>query len=206
MAAAPSVQKVLTENFRVSQAQIGDTVQKAVQSIWDDGIDIGDIDSSWDDIKPQVTALVQRMITGSRESGKTYYNASRVAAGYDALPSSYVPSVPLTARRLNTVLNSTGPSSMKQFIGNGAEMEDALDMASNSLGSAVQNLVMSAARDYVAQASKKDPRSNGVQRITEGEGTCDFCQMMADLGVTPGGGGFHDNCQCTSEPSFEGLG
>jgi len=203
VASAPSVQLVLSGGFRDTQAALGRTASGAVERFWNAGFTIKDVRSAWDTIRPYIATVLRRQFAASQEAGRIYYNASRVSAGLAALPASYEPaSLTLTDDWLGKTIDPGGIGSFLQYVGNGAQMIDAFDMARGNLSSVSQNLVLSGGRIYVENASKADPRSDGMRRILESSDPCDFCQSLADQGVMPSAGGFHNNCECESEPSF----
>lgn len=203
MARAPNVQKILSGNFRDTQSAIGNSASGAIERFWNAGFAIKDARGSWNTIRPHIVMVLRKQFMASRVAGRQYYMASRVAAGLDVLPAAYEPSIALTDTWIGNTIDGSGVGSFLQYVGNGNMMMDAFNMARGNLSSASQTLVLAGGRNYVTEASKADPASNGVRRVTESNGGCDFCAGLAAQGVTPGDGGFHNNCQCQSEPSFE---
>lgn len=198
---APSLQKALSQKFRADQVTAGTAAADAVGRLWDSSFSIGQARDSWAKIRPIILGIVSRYYTASQESGKVYYNACRLAAELAPLSprtAARVKPMPLLARSSKTV-DSTGLGWFLHEVKGGAQMMDAFTSAHDLLTSAVQALVMSGARDWIEAAAAADPQSDGIRRVTGG--TCDYCEALAAEGATATQG-FHNDCECTSEPSF----
>jgi hypothetical protein len=199
---APNVQKALSLVFKAHQASVGHGVALGIARLWNAGFDIGQARSSWSNMRGLISLMVGRYYLASQVSGKQYYNASRLSAGLPVIPSWVaIPPVNLTDDHLSNVIDPCGLGTFLHEVKTGAQMKDAAESAKVNLTSASANLVMSGARDWINAASKADPDSQGVIRVTGGS-ACNFCENLASLGVTPGDHGWHNDCNCTSEPAF----
>lgn len=201
---APAVRTALSRRFRAAQSAAGDAAGNAAARLWAAGFDIGDARGSWKTVRPHVAAVARRGYAAAEGSARTYYDAVRIANGLGPIPDAAArrATVPLDDGRLAKTIDSTGPGMFLHYVAGGAQMADANDSARAKLASAVGALVMSGARDWLYAAARADPAALGVRRVAAG--TCDYCQGLLDLGVAlpDGGGGFHDNCDCTNEPVF----
>lgn len=197
---APNLQKALSQKFRADQAQVGNVAGTAAGMIFNSGFSIKQARDSWVTIRPQIIKVVDRYYLASQESGKVYYNACRMASGLGPVPPSMrAKPLSLTARSDKTV-DSTGLGWFLHEVKGGAQMMDAFTSAHDLLTSAVAALVMDGARDWIEMAAGVDPDAEGIRRVTRG--TCEYCESLADEGVTVSNQGWHNDCECTSEPAF----
>lgn len=199
---APSLQKALSQQFRADQAAVGNSAALAVGKLWKHGFSIKNARSSWATIRPAIVQICQKYYAGCQLKGQTYYNACRLSAGLGPLPSYVHVHVPLMKMRLDKTIDPCGLGAFLHQVKQGAQMMDAFNSGHDSLMQAVQALVMSGGRDWIEAAAKSDPDSEGIRRVTGG--TCDYCENLAALGVTVAEQGWHDSCECTSEPAFNG--
>jgi hypothetical protein len=197
---APHVQKAVSQQFRAEQAILGDKVAAAMRRIWNAGFEIRHARKSWETVRPIVVKSVKRYYKASQVSGRYYYNTCRVTAGLGVLPDKISVSAPLTPDRMDAIINSCGLGWFLHMVKNGAMMMDAYESAREKLATAVDTLVLAGARDWIQAASDADPESQGVRRVTSG--TCDYCDALAAMGANVPPGGWHNDCKCTSEPTF----
>ena len=82
--------------------------------------------------------------------------------------------------------------------------------AQNLLDGSMTRLLGDAARDTISENVRRDPQAAGWQRNARAD-ACDFCVMLSSR-VTERGGVYkrstanfasHDNCRCTSSPSWD---
>lgn len=199
---APSLQKALSQNFRADQATAGNAAAIAVGKLWAHGFSIKNARSSWATIRPAIVAICKKYYLGNQAKGQAYYNACRISAGLGTLPDLGWVRVPLQNEKLAKTIDSCGLGAFLHQVKGGAQMMDAFNSGHDSLMQAVQQLVLSGARDWIEAAAKADPDSEGIRRVTGG--TCDYCESLAGEGVTVAEQGWHNDCECTSEPTFNG--
>lgn len=198
--AAPSLQKAMTQTFRANQATAGDAAAAAIRRLWNAGFSIKSARASWAAMRPAVMAVVSRYYAASQASGQVYYNACRLISGLGPLPPNVKVKVPLTNARADNVIDPCGLGAFLHQVKGGARMMDAYVSGRESLASAAQGLVLAGARDWIEAAAAADPKAAGVRRVPGG--TCDYCENLAGQGVTVADSGWHNDCQCTSEPAF----
>lgn len=200
---APSLQKALSQKFRADQAAVGSTASRSVDRIWNGNFSIREARKSWAKMRPAVVMICQKLYAASQASAAVYYDSCRISAGLGPLPAKVkVPAPPLTAEHTGNVIDPCGLGAFLHQVKIGARMLDAYASGRDSLSAAVATLVMSGARDWMDAAAEADPESQGVRRVTSG--TCDYCEELAGLGVDVGDteSGWHNDCECTSEPTF----
>lgn len=199
---APSLQKALSQNFRADQATAGNAAAIAVGKLWAHGFSIRNARSSWATIRPAIVAICKKYYLGNQAKGQAYYNACRLSAGLGTLPDLGWVRVSLQNEKLAKTIDPCGLGAFLHQVKGGAQMMDAFNSGHDSLMQAVQQLVLSGARDWIEAAAKADPDSEGIRRVTGG--TCDYCEDLASQGVTVADQGWHNDCECTSEPAFNG--
>jgi hypothetical protein len=173
----------------------------ATARLWNAGFSIKHARDSWDTIRPALVDLCNKYYLASQEAGKVYYNACRISAGLGTLPDYVDVKLPvLDAHHLGRVIDPCGLGAFLHEVKQGQMMVDAFNSARKTLSAAVATLIMSGARDYIVAASNADPASKGVRRVTKG--TCGYCESLADMGAKVPDGGWHADCDCTSEPTF----
>jgi hypothetical protein len=200
---APSLQKALSQHFRADQVAKGKKASDTVGRLWDKGFSIRHARDSWARIRPAILYVVQRAFDDSQAAALVYYNTCRMSAGLGPLPASVrVTPVTLDSEHAGKVVDSCGLGMFLHFVKGGAQMMDAYSMAKTKLMSAIGDLVLSGGRDWLWNAATADPKSNGVRRVPGG--TCGYCENMAAMGcdVDKTSYGWHDYCECTSEPAF----
>lgn len=196
---APSLQLALSQTFRADQVKVGDAAGKYAVAVWGHGFQIGEARASWARIRPTLMKIADQFYTADTAAGQRYYNASRLVYGLKPWNGAVGP-VRLRADHAGKVLDSTGLGWFLHMVAGGSQMVDAYNSAQTMLSKAMGDLVMQGARDWITEASKADPASDGWTRITAG--TCDFCESLAAQGVDVGEFEAHNNCMCTPEPSF----
>lgn len=199
---APNLQKALSQKFRADQATAGNAAAIAVGRLWKHGFSIKHARSSWAHIRPMIIQICQKSYAGNQLKGQAYYNSCRMSAGLGPLPDYIHVSLPLPMMKLANTIDPCGLGAFLHQVKSGARMMDAFNSGHDSLEQAVQQLVMSGARDWIEAAARADPDSEGTRRVPGG--TCGYCDGLAAMGVSVPDGGWHNDCECTTEPAFNG--
>ena len=202
--AAKSVQvasAAYAQSFREAQAASAQDTADSIGQLWDQRFSIPQARSSWAGMRPQILTLIRGRQLGTIVAATRFYNARRLLAGFATIRPAVTP--PDDAAHIGAVIDSTGLGMFLHMVKGGAQMADAAASGRAALCGAVQRLVMQGGRDAVLAASKADPDSTGIRRVTGG--TCDYCENLAAEGVTvdqefPA----HDSCECTADPAFGG--
>lgn len=200
---APALQKALSQKFRADQVTAGQAAGDAAAALFKHGFSIKEARSSWAAIRPAILTIMDHYYVASQEAGKAFYNTTRVASGAGVLPAKVkTPVLRLGKDQRDTLADSTGLGWFLHMVKEGSMMMDAFESAESRLQSAVAATVMGGARDWIEATARIDPDSEGTRRVPGG--TCGYCDGLAAMGVSAPDGGWHNDCECTTEPAFNG--
>ena len=114
--------------------------------------------------------------------------------------SGYVGKPIKTAVRVKATVEPIVGRSMQKF--SQGQFVEAGGVLSDSIMRAISNIY----RETIVTNAAADPRAQGYQRVA-GPGACSFCLTVALNQYTSfdSGGGYHDNCGCSTVPIFSGM-
>ena len=195
----------LSEQHRLAQARLQAIVALDVARVFP-LLDINNLDQSFAGYFTTMKAVVNARRRVSASLGSTYYMSIRQDAG---ITSQFTPTLSSTVddEQLFTSLLVTGPVAVKASVAKGRDIFAARDAALTNTAKAAQRHVINGGRGTILSSVKRDSRSVGWARLTDGR-PCAFCALLASRGPaykseTTAKFKSHDGCGCTPVPVFD---
>ena len=166
--------------------------------------DPADIDAWFEAIYPELERLIVTGQAAANTLTARYLVDHAAAEGFLVAPTLVTPEV----GQIATSLRVTGPVAFKrQMAVSGLEDAARRVMTQHATGAA-RRLILTGARESVAETVARSTQIRGYRRVTSGS-PCSFCAMLASRGgvykseATAGRGQqWHDHCSCTTEPLY----
>lgn len=195
----------LSEQHRAAQARLQAIVAADVARVFP-LLDVNNLDKSFAGYFAAMSAIIDARRQVSASLGATYYTRFRDDSD---VPGVFTPvlSAVTDKEQLFTSLLVTGPISMKSNVAKGRDVFSARDAALMNTAKAAQRHVINGGRGTILGSVKRDSRSVGWARLTDGR-PCAFCALLASRGPaykseTTAQFKSHDGCGCTPVPVFD---
>jgi hypothetical protein len=195
----------LSEQHRLAQARLQAIVALDVARVFP-LLDVNNVDQSFAGYFAAMQAVVNARRRVSASLGSTYYLGIRQDAD---ITSQFTPTLSETVdeKQLFTSLLVTGPINIKASLSQGRDAFAARDAALRATAKAAQRHVINGGRGTILSSVKRDNRSVGWARLTDGR-PCAFCALLASRGPaykseTTAKFKSHDGCGCTPVPVFD---
>ncbi|MFD3815034.1 hypothetical protein ACFWRZ_08200 [Streptomyces rubiginosohelvolus] len=202
----------LAMGYRRRQLLLSTRLVRQVMQAWRELANPAQIDASWTILRSVLAQPVLRAREESAQLATDFYLEARREADIDADGFSPPRPTPLTAERLNSSLDVTGPVEFKRAIASGKTPSQALDQAAVRMAGSTQYLALEGGRSVIRESVEQDERATGYARVTDND-PCAWCAMLASRGPVyksaqtagdprQGGHRYHDLCGCQAVPSF----
>lgn len=195
----------LSERHRAAQARLQIIIAADVARIFP-LLDVNNLDKSFGGYADAMTRVINARRRVSASLGATYYSSIRVDAIED---DQFTPVLSDTAdsQQVFTSLLVTGPVAIKKAVSSGRDALAARDAALMATAKSAQRHVINGGRGTILSSVKRDNRSVGWARLTDGK-PCAFCSLLASRGPaykseTTAQFKSHDGCGCTPVPVFD---
>lgn len=195
----------LSEQHRLAQARLQAIVALDVAQVFP-LLDMGNLDRSFGGYFLAMNQVINARRRISASFGSTYYTSLRDDAN---ITTAFTPVLDDVVKReqLFTSLLVTGPINIKNSVGSGRDAMAARDAALRATAKAAQRHVINGGRGTILNSVKRDSRSVGWARLTDGK-PCAFCSLLASRGPayksqTTAQFKSHDGCGCTPVPVFD---
>lgn len=195
----------LSEQHRLAQARLQAIVALDVARVFP-LLDVNNLDRSFAGYFAAMRAIVNARRRVSASLGSTYYLGIRQDA---EITGTFTPTLSETVKeeQLFTSLLVTGPINIKASVAQGRDAFAARDAALTATAKAAQRHVINGGRGTILGSVKRDNRSVGWARLTDGK-PCAFCALLASRGPaykseTTAQFKSHDGCGCTPVPVFD---
>ena len=195
----------LSEQHRLAQARLQALVALDVARVFP-LLDVNNLDKSFAGYFSAMTQVVNARRRVSASLGSTYYTGIRNDAD---IPGVFTPILAdvVKEEQLFTSLLVTGPINIKNSVAQGRDAFAARDAALRATAKAAQRHVINGGRGTILSSVKRDSRSVGWARLTDGK-PCAFCSLLASRGPayksqTTAQFKSHDGCGCTPVPVFD---
>lgn len=195
----------ISERHRAAQARLQALVTTDIARIFP-YLDINNLDQSFQSFYEAALSVITARRTISASLGASYYQ--QIRNDYN-LPDTFIPfleAAPNPQQIFNSLL-VTGPISMKSNLAKGVDAQRARDAGLVNVAKAAQRHVINGGRATILGAVRRDSRSVGWARLTDGT-PCAFCALLASRGPayksqTTASFRSHDGCGCTPVPVFD---
>jgi hypothetical protein len=194
----------LTEQQRKAQAAITVRLITQMKLLWP-LLDLTDLDRT----SPLWLSFVQQLLLDSHAESvavaREYLRQFRIAevgttiAVFDKIRVALDPAA-------TTAMRVTGPVKVKQSMTAGLSLSQAGRLAFSETARTAQLLVLNGGRQMIETGIRRDRRTIGYQRVTDGN-PCYFCAMLASRGPVYRKDSFanakvHIGCGCSLEPVY----
>lgn len=199
------VADLMAERHRAAQLRVRAALLNDVTVLWG-AIDLSDIDASWGALMPSLVRVVEEHRANSAQVASNYYKAARareVPVDFSEPADEFEPpgDVPPDRKLVEGALTLAGPILLKKGLARG--QPNPRNTAMSRIVGEGTRVVLGGGRDTMARALSKDKRAKGWERVTSSS-ACEFCQGIADEGISAPGGGFeaHAHCGCSARAVF----
>lgn len=195
----------LSERHRAAQAKLQAVVAADVARVFP-LMDFNNLDKTFGGYVDAMSQVINARRTVSASLSSTYYQQVRKAADIDGVFTPILSAI-ADPDQLFTSLLVTGPIHIKNSIAQGRDVFAARDAALAATAKAAQRHVINGGRGTVLSSVRRDDRSVGWARLTDGQ-PCAFCALLASRGPaykSEATSKFksHDGCGCTAVPVFD---
>lgn len=165
---------------------------------------------------PVYAGVAGVILNGARNKAATlagaYYSAHRLAAGAVGDVPEIVEAGALDPAQVTTSLLVTGPVTIRQALGRGATLQEAVAAAERRTSGAAYRHAANGGRQTIINTAAADPQALGWARVTDGD-PCFFCAMLASRGpvyktersatTAHDATRYHDHCGCYAAPVYD---
>lgn len=195
----------ISEQHRAAQARLQALVVRDTARVFP-FLDVNNLDKSFGKFVEAMLAVITARRTISASLGATYYQ--QIRKDYN-LGDVYIPQLETNPNsdQVFTSMLVTGPVAIKNSLAKGVDAQRARDAALTTVAKAAQRHVINGGRATILGAVRRDRRSLGWARLTDGK-PCAFCALLASRGPayksqTTASFKSHDGCGCTPVPVFD---
>jgi hypothetical protein len=201
----------LGDAYRVAQAQAATVAAAQTLLAFRHLLDPLRLDKTF----PVYAGVAGRILNQSRQVtsalGRAFYIAHRRASGVLGDAPEIARAGALAPAQVTTSLLFTGPITIREALGRGATLPEAVAAAQKRTSGAAYRHAADGGRQTIVAAAASDPEALGWARVTDGD-PCFFCAMLSSRGpvylsqesatLAQDSTRYHDHCGCYAAPVY----
>lgn len=194
----------LTIQHRQRQLSLRAATLRDLMALWR-AVDPTNLRGTIDPFTRAAATIIRARFGDSAILAARYYERFREVEGASGAVTIVTPDPP--SRELTTgVVRGAALSGIVNARRRGQSVQAASQNGLVKASGSISNLVLSASRQVITQATASDPRSTGRWARVAGGSACEFCLMLESRGAVfsarTADFQSHDHCACVAEPAF----